>query len=358
MTSTDTLDQTTGTNPLFQNYGCKVNRMNDRVLIGAATVNDANYPSTMKDWLEQLVPATTSIAQLASISTFGGIGVLGGARASDSGASGPANSFGIAGIVQHDDAANSKVTWGVYGEARRIANANGIAQATEFDIINLAGGSAGYIDPYDMFANLTSINLWASCGRPDVASSDATIALGIINNAGEARTSSGRYTCGICFDAHAILGTDGVSGLANAIMLAKGHQMNWYYGAGRQAGGIYSNVTAAANAQWLAFSDMGLCLTQGNAGPVLFNIPPVANAANYLRMLANAAGGAVSIDADGADADIDITIRPKGAGSIDISGSTADAATAGAVSVLPDTPAGYLKIKVNGADYRVAIYNP
>ncbi len=87
----------------------------------------------------------------------------------------------------------------------------------------------GYIDPCLMYEQAKTIGLWLSSGRPDVASADATVALGIINNAGTAYASSGRYSKGIVIDADAIVGTTAFSpGASCAIALASGHHIQWF----------------------------------------------------------------------------------------------------------------------------------
>lgn len=349
----------TSTGDFYENFGANIDRMNDRVFIGAATVNDGDFPGTTKDWLETLIPATTSVSQEACLSTIGGLAITGGSRASDGGSTGRAG-MGVAGFAYNDSTDPAKpTTWAVYGEARRVANATGITQATEFDIINYSGGSAGYIDPYDISNDVTTINLWASNGRPDVASSDATVALGIVNNS--ATTTSGRYHTGICFHSTSILGTDGLgTGIGPAIALARGHQILWYNGFNSQAGGIVSDVATSSLAQFIAFSDSGVSFTQGNAGPITFQVGQSGSVtANYLQVLPAPSGFGVALKALGTDPNVDLRLFCQGDGRVDfVTTGTSTSANAGSSSALPATPLGYLTIKVNGTNVKIPYYNP
>jgi hypothetical protein len=212
------------TGQFFENYGANVNRLNDRVLIGAAADNDACAPNVVKDWLEAVVGNTVLASQAAVLSTIGGIGLVAGSRASDSTWSW---TFGSQSFAINDDTETPHPAWAAYAEARRSAGA-GLVQGMEIDVINQ--GDAGSIDPYLWWQNVTAIGQWLSCGRPDVESGDATVALGIINNTDGA---GGRYVNGIVFGHDAIAGTDGVTGQGCAVALAKGHQVEWYAAGGQ-----------------------------------------------------------------------------------------------------------------------------
>src|ERR1700679_3852861 len=73
--TTVTLDiDQAATRQFAQRNGAFVNRVNDRLLVGAATVNEGNMPRVVLDWLSTITGAepTTELAQLASLSTIGG----------------------------------------------------------------------------------------------------------------------------------------------------------------------------------------------------------------------------------------------------------------------------------------------
>jgi hypothetical protein len=92
-----------------------------------------------------------------------------------------------------------------------------------------AGAPTGRIDPYLTYQGIKTAGLMLSNGRPDVASGDVTVALGIINNAGTAYATSGRYTQGIVVHADSILGTSAFNpGSGCAVALASGHAIEWF----------------------------------------------------------------------------------------------------------------------------------
>jgi hypothetical protein len=80
------------------------------------------------------------------------------------------------------------------------------------------------------------------------------------------------------------------------------------------------------------------------------------NPDNYFRFIGQPGAGPF-ISMAGALADIDFTVRTKGAGTLDVnfpSGSTVGAA--GAASAMP-TPVGYATIKINGTARKIAYFN-
>lgn len=340
---------------IYADYGSVVVRINDRLFVGGATVNSGTYNTPTKDWMEELIPNTTGIAQFASSGTIGNIGVLGGSRASDS-VSGITNNIATAGVSYLNIENPAQVVWAIYGETRRSLGARGVAQANEFDIINAAGGDVGSADPYNPFNNVKSINTWLSSGRPDTPSGDATVALGIINNAGTAYATGGRYKVGIMFDAHSIMGTDGLTGYGTAIQLAKGHQVQWYAGTNIPTGGIASSATGTADATFIDMSPIGFAVTQGNAGALLTVIPAVAGATSFIQINASV-GGTVSVASGGVAADL--LLQPGSNKVLVLGGLSATGATAGAL-VLPSAPARFKKIKdqTDGQTYLIPLYNP
>ena len=91
------------TDKFWTNQGGILNRFNDRLFVGGNTnINDGNDEAhnLSKDWLERMVPHSTSNAQIGALSQIGGIGSLGASRMSDA----PPSSFGlgVAGFCVND----------------------------------------------------------------------------------------------------------------------------------------------------------------------------------------------------------------------------------------------------------------
>ncbi len=258
----------------YQDLGASIQRLNDRVFVGAATVNDGTAARTGKDWVEALIPNTTNVAQFASISTIGGFGVLGASRSSDGGE--PVGfAVGVAAFAVGDDTAHDhKTTTAFYAEARRRpglpydpGNARGnFVVAQENDIHNMAGAGSqvGTIDPYRMYQDLTAADTLLASGKPGLSTVDATVALGVVNN-------GSAFRHGIVFGATALTGDDGRSGTGSALAMGAGQQIEWYAPGSPPAvqaairSDIAVDAATAGGPQLIAFTPAGLALGSGGA---------------------------------------------------------------------------------------------
>ena len=324
------------TGQFYQQNGAVIDRLNDRVFVGNATVNSGNATGVgAQDWLQLIVPDTTSTAQFASLAQIGNIAVLG---ATQSLTAPPAilDNFAIGAFgINNNTSGQQNVVTSIYNETRHYSGAFQTL-AHESDLVVLAGSPNGYLDPYNMFGNLVTANLWLTCGRPDVGSANGTVGIALENNAGAAALTSGAYTKGIVFDANAILGTTRSSvGASCAIAFAAGHEIQWFgntvSGAVVTAGISCSAVLA--NAVSLAFTDSsGANFTQGLGGPQLLQIAPVAGAVNWVEIVAGATGAPVTVQANGSDANIDLIIAGHGSGRIRFGTAAVAAGSPGAFS--------------------------
>jgi hypothetical protein len=132
---------------------------------GTPVLIGAQGQTALTSWLNIAVPYTTQVGELSSLSTVGGYGLIGGTRISDNPLSN-GDAFGIGGFGLSNGTNASQSTFGVFGYV--VANGPGIAQANEFDIINL-GGPNPAIQPYAVTVPLT-IGTWISSGDPSYGS--------------------------------------------------------------------------------------------------------------------------------------------------------------------------------------------
>ena len=212
-----------------------IHRLNDRVFVGAATDNDGKHTNVVKDWMETLIPTSTSNSQLVSLATLGQVGVFGGSRSSDVTAEGNADgTIGIMGFGIHDDTVTVRGAHGGYFEGwlrnGAAIGAGKAASGVEIDIVNQhSGASAVDITPYAMFpAGLTNA-LWLASGGAKPSVFDSSVAIGILPN-------GSRFRKGVVFKADSLVGTDGDgSGSATVLEMAIGHQVVW-----RNSGGVKS----------------------------------------------------------------------------------------------------------------------
>jgi len=202
-------------------------RLNDRVLVGAATDNDGNLTNTVEDWLEAFRIGATNNSQFAVLNTVGLIAVTGASRSSDF-PSPSAGTIGVMGIAINDNTSVSSSTYGGYFEGHKMIGAGAAAHGVEIDIVNY--DTPAVLTPYAMFPSGLTAALWLGSGGEvyeDVT--NASVAIGILDNGAD-------FDKGIVFKATALAGTDGSgTGTATAIEMARGHQIVWRDGSGVRA---------------------------------------------------------------------------------------------------------------------------
>ncbi len=118
------------------------------------------------DWLETILGNTVSDAQLASVSTIGGLGVVGAARTSDyrawsGGATGGAQ--GVNGYAINDDTGSGvPIAAGMTALAIQKTSVTGISEGEEIGIANASGVTTD--TPYGGIQGGTTLGLNINCG--------------------------------------------------------------------------------------------------------------------------------------------------------------------------------------------------
>ncbi|MER8846056.1 hypothetical protein [Mesorhizobium australicum] len=291
----------------------RIHRMTDRVFVGSAVANDGKLTNTTADWLSTAMKVgrnagfqTTNVAQFASLSSIGQIAVLGGTRASDIGQT--TGTIAGAFFAVNDQAAFDSGVYGLYVEAHREATAIGSAQVYEGDIINK--GTVVSINPYAMFASGLTCNLWVASGGEYVGATNASAAIGILNN-------GARYDKGIVFHATALNGTDGTgTGTGIAIQMARGQKVQWARQSGTLAADIFSDITNGGPYQLITFTDLGLLYRNTNAKNLL-RVDAADNFANGFVMFPKALGSTPLFQAVGDDTNVGLGIATQGTGTVD-----------------------------------------
>jgi hypothetical protein len=207
------------------NQGAVLVRGGDRLFVGKNTnVNDGNLPCSSCDWLEHIITPTTTMAQIASLSQNGGIGIMGAIRTSDQTYS-PADGEAIAGYCINDRTAGpNNNCWAGYFQAQRQAGVNSGNQiiGVEIETVENNSGVAPAHNPYIGFSGPTSIALGLGSGGGTATTYPSTVALSIGAN-------SATFMTGIQFGATGLYGDDGIHfGTGEAIAMGKGQVINWY----------------------------------------------------------------------------------------------------------------------------------
>jgi hypothetical protein len=155
------------------------------------------------------------------------------------------------------------------------------------------------------------------------------------------------FSNGIIMTANAINPT-----LSNAIYLSTGQAMRWYNSSNAFVGQISCGATTGAQGVWLNLDQYGATFsTMTNNG--LFRIrnsPSTGATTNFLEVSPGiSTGNSPEFRAQGGDANVDITLAPKGTGAVQIltGGFTG---SAGSLN-------GYLPLRVNGTLFKVPLYN-
>lgn len=213
----------TATGQFYENLGAKVNRLNDRLFVGDATINDGDAwtgtGSGDQDYVSQNIPQgpTTALSQFASLSSVGGIGGMFGTRTSDGVGAATQDELAIVGVAINDYTTTPVIAEAAYFEAQRKANA-GTTTGVEIDTVNQ--GAVVEWTPYkSLFSASTGYTFGASiaAGGARTGVSDSSAALNIVNN-------GANFGKGIVFYSASLDSSN------EAIVFAQDHKIKWYSG--------------------------------------------------------------------------------------------------------------------------------
>jgi hypothetical protein len=234
----------------------------------------------------------------------------------------------VVGILLND-ISDGAGAWANYFEAQRGAS-GGTTYAMEVAVKNRGGDVTN--NPYDKFPGGATIGTWFAGGADDTyggaAANPSTCAIVIGENAQP-------WNKGIVFTAEGLTGSDGATGTATAIAMAKGHIISWHVTGGGVAASIRSDATASAQRVTQIFQDDGLWFLARDAFMVRFSNSAGGAPVNYLDIISSATTVAPSIAAEGTDTDIDLKLTPKGAGTVKFGTHTGsgDAAVNGYITI-------------------------
>lgn len=292
--------------------GARPWRNADRLFVGGASVSSGSEsPTATESWVTSVWGAHyfERDSQLMVATNPGGmIGVSGVARTSDIQGVNPYEvSIGVVGVVWNNKTDVTHIGWGGYFEAVKENN-SGAVYGIEVAVKNRGVNQSR--DPYSR-ANDGGLGIWLPGGGD---SSYGGAPLNPCNTAIIVGSNSSTWNVGICFDANAISGTDGVTGTGTAVALAKGHAMTWFSSGATRTASIYSSASGGA-LKTLRFDTANVYLGLDATAQTLFNFSIPNGAMNGFQFDATATGaGIVSLIAAGSDANLDLALVPKGSG--------------------------------------------
>jgi hypothetical protein len=303
----------------YQNMGANINRLNDRVFVGDATVNLGNSGSN-QDYVSQNIPQgpSTSQAQEASLSTVGGIGVEGGSLCSLGTIPSAETCLGIFGIGINDaTGGNQQISEGGYFEAQQKTGA-GFTIGAETDSVNQSGVTQT-MNPYDIFnGNPYTVNLSLGAGGARSGISPSSAAITIVDN-------GTTFQDGIVFEATAINSN-------RLIDFPEGGALQWWGSASQGTGAISSTQTTAT--EGIVLTDTGIAI--GNIPSPAFSgglfVNNSANAVNYVAITPEPTGFGPIISSTGSDTNSGLVLNGKGTSGVSVQGNSSGTAS----------PAGYV----------------
>ena len=247
-----------------------------------------------------------------------GIGIFGSAHSAGGSPGGAA--LAVAGVAYNDDTTGVRSSvWSLYGSTVRNAGTIGASHGLELDIANR--GDERELYPNSMFPNGQTQALWLGSGGELTQAGEglnaASAAIGIIAN-DKTTGKTARFLKGIVFGSDSLKGTDGGStGHGVAIAFGNRHAMSWFNNANEKAAEILSTAEDSTKALRLTFTDYGVSLNRLSQAQPVFSVEAgPTNPVNYIAVRPQATANPPALGVAGSDADIDLRLSPKGAGTV------------------------------------------
>ena len=325
----------------FTQNGAVIQRMNDRLMVGGATLNDCAYPNVYQDWLTtfqiaaglsngSIASAQSAVLNSGSTSETAGGGLVTGIQSLNFASAGT-NAIASGHYAVNNNATLATDAWALYAEAHKTTAASGSVYACELDTRTLAATTNP--TPFQQ-GSVVGIQIASGCGLSAVGQFDASAAIQIQDNPKS-------FKVGINFGSSSIVGTDGTTGTGTAIAMAKGHLIAWYNSSQQVVGSIFSTCANTANATTINFTDSGLQIGSSTAAAISYFTAP-ASSVNWLQFTSSATGNPPLIAAAGTDTNVDLLLATQGAGVLRYGTYTA--------GVVAQT--GYITIKDSGGTTR------
>jgi hypothetical protein len=315
----------------FASEGARINRMADRLFLGAAVLNDGSSfgGGVGADWFSAGTGVSAGVgwvhyaASVALTVPSGRVGFAAASRASDVPADygSTQTSIPFVGIAVMDRTGGGPPYWTGYAgyfEARMEGASfdTGTVIGIEIDAVNFGVTPAGQPTPSRMQTLGGATALWlASGGDPsshERAIGPAQLAIGIIPN-------TETFEVGIAFHAESIEGTDGTTGFGPAIRMATRHMIDWWAPGGGPSYGqstTFITSTATEPVHSLQFQDGGTLLVTPD-GKVAFSVSNVDDSVNGVRMIPSVAGQPAQIQTFGDDANVTMLLKPQGTAAVE-----------------------------------------
>jgi hypothetical protein len=239
----------------------------------------------------------------------------------------------------NDNATHATGAFGLYIEAHQESNVAG--QGTYGTEIEVSSVRSSEIKATPFSQGLTvGIQLGSGCGLSGAFSGKTQVncsaAIQIVAN-------PTRWRSGIVFLNRSIEGTDGYTGNGTAIAMSGGHMIEWYNASSQITGRLWTQPNlSASDACEVKFTSDGIqCLAKGQVAGYIQN--PSGTMANWWTLAGSETGSPVSLQATGADTNVDMWIQTKGTGVVRYGTHAA---------VTTETLSGFITIKDSAGNTR------
>jgi hypothetical protein len=242
----------------------------------------------------------------------------------------PTETIGVSGFVIGNKANRS--VWALYSDVQYEVgdSAWGLEIAVKNKSVNDFTAT-----PYYFVSGACGI--WLPAGGDDVYGGSPTypnnFAIGI-------GTNSSTWNKGIVFFKNGLTGSDGTTGTATAIEMAKGHSIVW-----RNFGGVAMTIRSDSTS---GASPISLLSTNNTFTVAGLNDSPISdfvhssNAVNYLRFQNATSGNLATIRTQGSDANVAMQIRTKGTAPIRFQSQDSGANDEFRIGGIYSSPVNYL----------------
>lgn len=320
-----------GSGKFFTQNGANINRLNDRVLIGGATVNDGAFPNVTQDWLSAFqVAAGLSSGSLVS-TQFGvlndptnasaAVTSLFGAQSLNATSAG-ASTIGVSGYAVNNNATLATSAWGLYSECHNTGAAVVSCYGLEVD----PRSTAATITPTP-FQQGNVIGIQIACGAGLAASQDCSGGIQVVPN-------PNKWKKGIVFGDTALTAANGAGGNGIAIEFSRNQTMLWRNSGGTVDAEIWGNASGLTSStridaplitsnggapSFLTYKATGINFNSANTDTaVAINLPTGFTRFSVLRVTISHASGTLTTSTFG------VFTAAAGAGTAIIAGGTAN----------------------------------
>ncbi len=321
----------------FSQNGARIHRLNDRVFVGAATQNDGAFPFGTGCWMDDLwVAGGFGVGPGASAAVYvandtdpnDAIGILSAVQTQAFTSTGTTGIGGFSCVFNNHPSLATKV-YGHYIEAHRTTAAPADTYGLEIDTRTL---KATLQPTPRQLGDVACLQLASGAEWSATGQFDASCAIQLAPN-------PMKFKVGINVMHDALVDIGG--GVTEVMNMNRYGLLSWFDTAGARSGWVTSSASTAATGTTLDLRDNQVNIA-GIDGVLRFAFVTQTAAVNRLEFYTSLTGSAVRMLAGGTDTHVNLSIEPRGSGSIvtPIANVRDAADDVAAAALVPPVPVG------------------